>query len=142
MPFIGKCSWIGLKNNVLEHVKSAHPNALEESPTLDFHLADCWGIFSYFGELFTYYKRKRDGRYYAAFQLIGTSSKASKYKCGFKLRAANGIDQIRKTFSVHGYSEDWETIFNSGKCLNLDEETMELFVEENKLKLTIALHRV
>ena len=142
-PFLGECSWIGFKNDVMEHVKSAHPIAFSEaSIVLDNQLADSWAIFSYFGELFTYYKKKRDGRYYAAVQLIGTSSEASKYKCEFTLRAANGIEQISKTFLVHGYSEDWETIFNSGKFLSLEEETMELFVEENDLKLIVTLYRV
>ena len=75
---------------------------------------------------------ERKWKDYGAVQLIGTSSEASKYKCEFKLRAANGIEQISKTFLVHGYSEDFETTFNSGKCLNLDEATMNLFVEEHK----------
>jgi hypothetical protein len=99
-------------------------------------------IVSYFGELFTYYQNKKFSGNYAAAQLIGTSSEASKYRCEFTLRAANGIEQISKTFLVQGYSEDWETIFNSGKCLNLDEETIKLFVEENKLNLSGKLSTV
>jgi len=57
-------------------------------------------FFPYHRELFSYYLKKRDGRYYVAVQLIGTSSEASKYKCEFTLRAANGIEQISKTFLV------------------------------------------
>jgi hypothetical protein len=79
-------------------------------------------IVSYFGELFTYYQKLKDGRNYAAVQMIGTSSEASKYKCEFTLRAANGIEQISKTLFVRGYSEEWETIFNSGICLCRDEK--------------------
>jgi len=79
---------------------------------------------------------------YCAVQMNGTSIEASKYKCEFTLRAVNGIEQISKTFLVHGYSEDFEAIFNSGKCLNLDEETIKLFVEENKFKLSGTLSRV
>jgi len=142
-PFIRSCSWIGLKNDVMEHVKSAHPKALIEKPRLTkSHLSDCWAMFFYFGELFTYYQRKRNGRYYGAVQLIGTSSEASKYKCEYTLRAAHGIEQISKTFLVNGYSEEWETIFNSGKCLKLDEDIINHFVEENKLNLTITLSTV
>jgi len=142
-PFIGECSWIGLKNDLKEHVKSAHPKAfVKDSVLFNSELIDCWAFFSYFGELFAYYKRKRDGRFYAAIQLIGTSSEASKYKCEFTLRAANGIEQISKTFLVQGYSQDWERIFNSGKCLKLDEDTAKHFVEENKINLTVTLHRV
>jgi hypothetical protein len=99
-------------------------------------------IVSCFGDLFTYYQEKRDGRLYAAVQLIGTSSEASKYKCEFTLRAANGIEHISKTFLVSGYSEDLETIFNSGRCLNLDEETVKIFDEENRFKLNMKLSTV
>jgi len=35
-----------------------------------------------------------------------------------------------------------ETIFNSGKCLKLDDDTVKYFVEENQLKLTVTLSRV
>jgi hypothetical protein len=94
------------------------------------------------GELFTCWKLKKNGRYYTAVQLIGTSSEAAKYKCEFTLRAANGIEQISNTFFVRGCSEDYATIFNSGKCLNLDEETFKSFVEEKDLKLTVTLSTV
>jgi len=97
---------------------------------------------SYFGEIFVYYKKKRDGRYYAAVQLIGTSSEASKYKCEFTLSAANGIERISKTFLVQGYSVEWETIFNSGKCFNVDEGTIKIFVVEGKLKMGVELSTV
>jgi len=99
-------------------------------------------VLSCFGELFIFYLQKRDGRYYGAVQLIATSSEASKYKCEFSLRAANGIEQISKTFLVHGYSEDFETIFNSRKRLNLVEATIYLFVGEHKIKLSGTLSTV
>jgi hypothetical protein len=128
---------------VKEHVKAAHPKAFAEVPTItDFYLADCWAFVSCFGELFTYYKQIRNGRYYAAVQLVGTSTEASKYKCDYKLSAANGIEQISNTFLVRGYSEDFETIFNSRKCFNLDEETAKVFVVEGKLNMSVTLSTV
>ena len=138
-----KCSWNGLKINLKEHVKSEHSTAfLEDSAFPDIYLSMSWTFVSYFGEFFTYYKTILDGKYYAAVQLIGTSSEASKYKCEYKLTAANGIEQISYTFLVRGYSEDWETIFNSRKCLNLDEITVKNFVVDEKLKLTVTLSTV
>jgi hypothetical protein len=95
-----------------------------------------------FGEIFVHHQRKRDGRYYCAVQLIGTSSEASKYKCEFTLRAANGVEQISNTFLVQGYSEEWETIFNSGKCFHVDEATVRNFLVGNKLNLTVTLSTV
>ena len=137
------CSWNGFKNDLKEHAKVAHSGYFLEGPTLRCpHLSDALAVVSYFGELFTYYKVKRGGRYYAAVQLIGTSSEASKYKCEFTLRAANGIEQISNIFLVQGYSEDWETIFNSGKYFNLNEETVEIFVVDKKLNMTVTLSRV
>jgi hypothetical protein len=137
------CSWNGPKNNLKEHIKAAHPKFFSEVSTFhDASLSNSVLIVSYFGELFTYYKKKSDGRYYAAVQLISTSSEASKYKCEFILHAANGVEQISYTFFVRGYSEDFATIFNSGKCLKLDEDTATNFVEGNDLKLTVTLSRV
>ena len=137
------CSWNGLKNDLKGHAKAAHPKYFDEgSATRDPYLSSALGVVSFLGELFTYHKAIRDGRYYVAVQLIGTDSEASKYKCEFTLGVANGIEQISKTFFVRGYSEDFETIFNSGKCLNLDKETLKRFVDENQLTLTVTLSRV
>jgi E3 ubiquitin-protein ligase SIAH1 len=145
-PFhlISNCSWNGFKNDLKEHAKAAHlPGLVMYVPK--FHaprLSTTVAIVSYFGELFTFHKKKKDGRYYAAVQLIGTNIEASKYKCEFTLRAANDIDQISNTFLVQGYSEDFETIFNSGKCLKLDADTVKHFVEGDELKLTVTLYTV
>jgi len=137
------CSWNGLKNDLKEHAKAAHPKYFGESTEFSSpHMSNSLLIISCFGELFTYRKQKRVGRHYCAIQLIGTSSEASKYKYEFTLRAANGIEQISNTFLVQGYSEDFETIFKSGKCLNLDEGTVKHFVVDNELKLSGKLSRV
>jgi len=137
------CSWNGFKNDLKEHAKRIHPgNFFEVSTFTSPYLSATMGIVSCFGELFTYYKQKKDGRYSCAVQQIGKSSDASKYKCEFTLRAANGIEQINKTFFVQGYSEDFETIFSSGKYLNIAEGIIKDFVKENKLNLTVTLSRV
>jgi E3 ubiquitin-protein ligase SIAH1 len=144
-PFhlLNVCSWNGFKNDLKEHANAAHPDKLFERSTFtSSDLSEGLGIVSCFGELFTYYKRTRDGRLYCAVQLIGTSSEASKYKCEFTLRAANSIEQVSNTFLVHGYSEDFKSSFNSGKCLRLDEVTVRNFLVGNKLNLTIKLSTV
>jgi hypothetical protein len=134
------CSWNGLKNDLKGHAKAAHRGWFWQKPTFLFPLlSEYLVILSYFGELFTFYKQKKDGRYYAAVQLIGPSSEASKYKCEFTLRAANGIEQICNTFLVQSYSEDFETIFNSGICLSLDEKTEKHFVKGNEFNMTATL---
>ena len=143
MHLLKKCSWNGLKNDLKEHAKAAHSGNFFEASTFNsLSLSEALGILSCFGQLFTYYKQKKDGRYYCAVQLIGTSSEASKYKCEFTLRAANGIEQISKIFLVRGYSEDFEAIYNSGKYLNIDEVIIRNFVNENKLNLTVKLSTV
>ena len=141
--FIKICSWNGLKSEFKQHVRAEHLKSFILEPTFPSPFLDrCIAVVSCFGELFTYYKQKKDGRYNCAVQLIGTSSEASKYKCEFTLRAANGIEQIRNTFLVQGYSEEFDKIFNSRKCLNLDEETINLFVVDGKLNLTVTLSAV
>jgi len=137
------CSWIGFKNDLIEHAFAAHPASVVWGPKFrSITLSDGVAVVKCFSELFTYRKQKKDGRYNCAVQLIGTSNEASKYKCEFTLRAANGIEQISKTFLVHGYSEDFEAIINSRKCLSLDEETINLFVVDEQLNLTVALSTV
>jgi len=142
-PFnvIETCFWNGFKNDLKGHAIVAH-RIFNEPTFVSFSLESAVVILSHFGELFTHYKKKTDGRYYCAVQLIGTSSQASKYKCEFTLRAANGIEQMSKTLFVQGYSEDWETIFNSENCLKLDEDTVKPFVVDNKLNLTVTLSTV
>jgi hypothetical protein len=111
------CTWKGFKSDLKEHAKEAHKAYFFAVPSVRSSLFKdkIVNLLSYFGELFVHYKQIVGGRYCCAVQLIGTSSEAAKYKCEFTLRAANGIEQISKTFFVHGYSEDWETSFNSGK---------------------------
>ena len=139
---IKACSWNGLKSDFKKHIGEAHSNSIVMETFRSPNLLEAVAFISFFGEVFAYYKQKKDGRYNCAVQLIGTSSEASKYKCEFTLRAANGIEQISKTFLVQGYSEDFETIFNSKKCLTLDEETINLFVADDKLNLIVTLSRV
>jgi hypothetical protein len=139
-----KCSWKGFKSNLKEHAKTAHSGCYFEEST--FRSSMFWDrimtVLSCFGELFVHYKRICNGTFYCAVQLIGTSSEASKYKCEFTLRAANGIEQISNTFLVQAYSEDWETSFNSGKCLRIDEATVRTFLVGNNLNLTVTLSTV
>jgi hypothetical protein len=137
------CSWNGLKNDLKEHAKAAHPQFfLKASKFHPTSYTTCLAIISCFGKLFTYYQTIKYGRLYGAVQLTGTSSEASKYKCKFTLRAANGIERISKTFLVRCYAEDFETIFNSGTCFCLDEKVVKYFLEESNQKLVITLSRV
>ena len=143
LHLLNMCSWNGFKNDLKEHVKAEHTKYfLKVSQFTCPHLSAAMAVLSCFGELFTYYKQIKYGRLYCAVQLIGTNSEASKYKCKFTLRAANGIEQIINTFFVHGYSEDFEKIFNSGKCVYMAEGIIKDFVKENKLNLTVTLSRV
>ena len=137
------CSWSGFKSNLKEHAKAEHPRRFLEGSTLRSPgFLTSLTVISCFGELFTYYKQKKEGRYYAAVQLIGTSSETSKYKCEFTLRAENSIEQISNTFLVRSYSEDFEAIFNSKKCFILDKETAKFFVADEKLKMVVTLSTV
>jgi len=135
-----KTAWNGFKSDLKEHAKAAHPGRFFESPSIRaLYLDGIVSLLSYFGEFFVRYQRIRDGKFYCAVQLIGTSSEASKYKCEFTLRAANGIEQISKTFFVGSYSEDFQKIFNSGKCFCLDEAVVRNFLVEKNSTFTITL---
>ena len=137
------CPWKGLKNDLKEHAKAAHKKHVwEGSGFISPHYTWSFWMLFCFDDLFMYHFKKRDGGYYAAVQLIGTSSEASKYKCEFTLRAANGIERISKTFLVRGYSEDFGTIFSSRKCFNLDAETVKIFFGDKKLNLGVQLNKV
>jgi E3 ubiquitin-protein ligase SIAH1 len=145
-PFklVKNCSWNGLKSDLKKHAKVAHLDRIFESPAINSALFEdrIMCLISCLGQLFVYYKRVRDGRMYCAVQLIGTISEASKYKCEFTLRAANGVEQITNTLFVRGYSEDFETIFNSGKCLRLDEEVVRNYFVGKHINMTVTLSTV
>jgi E3 ubiquitin-protein ligase SIAH1 len=137
-----RCSWEGVICDLEEHAKTAHPRSIEKGATFISHmLKSAWALVYCFGEVFMYYKMFRDGRCYCAVQLIGPSSQASNFKCEFKLRAANEMEEIRNTFFVRSYSEDFETTFNSGKCLRLEDAKIRNFVLQAKLKLTVKIFR-
>jgi hypothetical protein len=126
-----------------EHVNAAHPTNLLVGSAFSFnYLKAPVTMLLFFDELFTCYFMERDGRYYGAVQLIGTSSEASKYKCKIILQTLSGVEEIRKKFLVRGYSEDFETIFNSRKCFNLDKETVKFFFGDKKPYLRLQLKKV
>jgi len=144
LQLYGKCSSKCMKSDMMNHLEKEHPGSFMETSTLSSVLFQDKGVsvLFCFGELFVHRQHERNGKFYCAVQLIGTSSEASKYKCEFTLRAANGIEQISNTFLVQGYSEDWETSFSSGKCLHVDEVTVKHFRVHNKLNWTITLSTV
>jgi hypothetical protein len=116
-----KYPWTGFKSEMWDHAQRAHRiDLIHESTFTSVCLENEMVILFCFGEVFLYNKHVRDGRFYCVVQLIGPSSQASKYKCEFKLHAANCIEQICKTITVRSYEEDFETSLNSGKCLRLD----------------------
>jgi hypothetical protein len=138
------CSWNGFKNDLNEHAEAAHAAyffnlSSFRSPRFKDKIMN---LLTCFGQLFVQYKRIVDGRLYCAVQLIGTRSEASRYKCKFTLCAAKGIEQISNTLFVRSYSEDFETIFNSGKCLYLDEAVVRHYLVENELNLFVTLSPV
>jgi len=137
-----RCPWVGFKCNLKKHAQASHPESFIESSKIRFVRLEAFVILSCYGELFTYNQLFRDGEFYGAAQLINKSSEASKYKCVFTLRAANGIEQINKTFLVRSYAEDWKTSFSSGKCLRLAEVTIRKFSVQNNLNLSVKLFTV
>jgi hypothetical protein len=90
-------------------------------------------------QAFLHYKRVRDGRHECAVQLIGIISEAFKYKCEFKLCAANGIEQISKICIVRSYIEDFDTTNNSGKSFCIDDVVVKNFVVDGEVNMTITL---
>jgi hypothetical protein len=137
------CTWKGILSDLKEHVKEAHFKYFSDRAVFNAVLVEAAASLIFcFGEVFLYYKRVRDGRFYCVVQLIGSHTEASKYKCEFKLRAENGIEHITETFIVRTFLEDFETSFNSGKCLCLDEIVVRSFVINEQLNLTITLSAV
>jgi hypothetical protein len=137
------CSWNGFKIYLKKHAEEKHPDNFHKSPVLfSAKLSDVVVFLSCFGSLFTFCRKMKNGRLYCSVQLIGTRREASQYKCNFTLRAENGIEEISKTFLVQSSTVPFGTGFNSGNCLNLDEETVRKFIVQNEVKLIITLSRV
>jgi hypothetical protein len=138
------CSWEGLYSDLKAHGLAAHEAWFNEASKTDFIW--CAGnnvnITSCFGQLFLQYTRVQYGKLYSAVQLIGTSGEDSKYKCEYTLRAENGIEQISTTLLVRGYSGDFQTIFDSGKCLCLDRAIVSRCLERKVIPYTVTLSKV
>jgi hypothetical protein len=125
-----------------QHAKATHSAQIVKGATfLSSLLQSEVALVFCFDKVFLYYKKVRYGRFYCAVQLIGPSRHASKFMCELKLRAANDVEMVSNTFIVRGYSEDFETIFNSGKCLRLDEVTVRDLVVKDKFQLTVKFFR-
>jgi hypothetical protein len=142
----GYCSWNGFKDkdNFKNHLETKHIADFVKTSTVssDLSLNATVKFLFCFGELFVYHQQEIDGRTYCTVHLIDTKREASKYRCEFTLRAANGIEQISNTFLVEGYSKYFQTSLDSGKCLCLDKVTVKHFIVYGKKNLNITLSKV
>jgi E3 ubiquitin-protein ligase SIAH1 len=147
-PFktIGKCSWEGITSGLKKHAKAAHAKYFFEGSLANFpDIAETGfnlAFLSCFGNLFTYYQHTSDERLYGTVQLIGTIIEASRYKSKFTFLAENGSEKISNTFLVRSHTEDFEAIFQSGRCLILELATAINFLIDNKFNLKLHLSRV
>jgi hypothetical protein len=138
-----RCSWKGITSDFKKHADAAHRGSIIEGSALRSILY--WDrsidFLSCFGEVFVHYLGRRDGILYCAVRLIGPSNEAFKYKYKITLPAANGTEQIRETWSVKSYSEDFETIFNSGKCFRLEQVTPRNLCVRTGLQFNVEVFR-
>jgi hypothetical protein len=140
------CAWLGLKKNLLEHIKNhTHQELPAKHP---FFVDSCrlWPekiqrvFLLYADDVFTYYSLVFDDMWYSAVHQIGLTRR--KYECTFSLDGMNGKDHIRVTLPIPETADGSSCSLFSGKCFRIPVNVIQHFVKDRHINLTIFINDV
>jgi hypothetical protein len=137
------CPWIGTPGNLQNHVTHEHTDILQTGPRFKCKsLTDNGLLILYNSEIFLYYKRiEDDGTWHALVQQLGTTDKKYRYK--IQLTSGDpAVENINLTFRVKNISESFERIFDSGRCMAMQQNVMKRFVRNGEINMTITMNEI
>ncbi|PSN32489.1 hypothetical protein C0J52_24140 [Blattella germanica] len=134
------CAWRGPFKELVTHIEKEHAGlvCLEAKFKSPERSSSALMLLKY-GEIFLYCKCFRDGKCYFLVQMFGTCVEASKFKYKIKLTSENQIEKISMVSLVHSITEDFDTLFRTGRCPRIDEELANQFVMNDILELLVEV---
>jgi hypothetical protein len=94
------CSWKGISKKLKSHIKKVHREFLIEGNSISCGTGTRSAVWLAMGEIFINYQCVKGGKWYSAVQHVVTGNKESRYKCRYKLRADNDIEEITDAFGT------------------------------------------
>lgn len=79
---------------------------------------------------------------YSAVQHVVTSNTDLRFKCRYKLRADDGIEELTETHKVHSWKQDFQSIFKCERCFRHDDEVIKCFLKDEELDLTVDIIKI
>ncbi|XP_069680350.1 E3 ubiquitin-protein ligase sina-like [Periplaneta americana] len=139
-----KCNWEGKWKNFEQHMNSVHKadTIIKKQQHLSVSTQTTKAVLFVLGEIFLYYKLRKNDMWFFAVILAGTLKQASKFKSIFTLRAENRVDEVMKCQKVGCYSDDFNHVFETFDSFRIDDEEMDKFVSQDRLNLTVEVRTV
>jgi hypothetical protein len=138
-----RCQWIGRLFQTLDHVKEYHSNKIRKRNYFTCtSLGDTYCLIVYKEELFLYLKQKRDYRWYAAVMSVGVTR--GTFRGVFILKSFEkdcSNEAVEISFTVD-FIVTFEKIFNYGRCLILEDESVANFVKDGKMNMVVSIEEI
>jgi hypothetical protein len=137
-----RCQWIGQLSQVLDHAEARHSNKITSRNYFNCpSLQDAYWLTVYKGELFLYYKQKKDTHWYAAVMSVGVTKASFRGVFILKSFEEDSNEAVEISFTVE-LIDTFENIFSSGRCLMLDEVTIGNFIKDDKINMMVSIEEI
>jgi hypothetical protein len=134
-----RCKWEGLLQNLKAHINDEHRTLLKEQQFVRFSKGSNVNlVISHDGdEVFVFYRKRRNRRYYGVVQRVGMSRKL--YTCQITFSCPNGINMIIFTFVVPSVHLSLRSLLRSGGTFSLSEHVMRNFYRQDGAEALVSI---
>lgn len=136
------CSWEGTPKNFKSHIRKVHREYVIESNSISCGTGTRAAVWFAMSEIFLNYQCVQGNKWYSAVQHVVTSNTDLRFKCRYKLRADDGIEELTETHKVHSWKQDFQSIFKCGRCFRHDDEVIKCFLKDEELDLTLDIIKI
>lgn len=144
------CKWLGIREDVREHVEAYHRNRLTQLDFLKEVLIRKYRpeikysrVIIACDEVFYQQFQVIDNIFYFVIQHIGPENYDSKFQYNFTMASEQHAESISISFVARSCKVDIATIHRSGQCVKLCFNTVKNFLnEKNNLKFEFYIRRL
>jgi hypothetical protein len=137
-----RCQWTGRLHQVLDHVKEQHSNKITNRNYFSCtSLQDTHWLTVYKGEVFLYFKQKRETHWYATVMSMGITE--ALFRGVFVLKSfEEGSNEAVEISITVDLIDDFDKMFDSGRCFTLDDATVRNFIKNDEMNMMVSIEEI
>jgi hypothetical protein len=135
------CKWVGSLDDLEDHVISDHASILKQNTIFQCNSLENNTLLILLNkEIFLYIKYvSTSGVVYVIVQQVGITSEKYRYIVNFL--GDDDTGEIILSYDVNEISEPFTTLFESGKCLAIEQERLVPFIRGNKMLMAVMIEK-